>query len=298
MERQSPVNMLYLLFSVLCSSLMITVMRLFHRPAGAAGWSLPAAMAAAAAGAASYAVIFGQFGYFDPVVLLFGVAIGATLGATGYFLTRAAEEDSLLVSPATARVAWLAPLLLSLFFFDNRAFAEGSSLTLPGQIGLGVGALGLLLAAAGLRLARKEISGSNPRLTTLFVLLLIAFLYVGIQMFDAVEMAAGVEGFFLLVMFAAAAVILACLSAARREKPAAPGILAGVFGGAAMLGAFLFLFLALTDLPGWRVFGLGAFGHVLLAGLLGIAFRQDRPRLLGALGLLALAGGATLLVLA
>lgn len=298
MERQSPVSMFYLLFSVFCSALMIAVMRPLHRPSGNAGWSLPSAMSLAAAGAAVYAGVNGQFELLDPVVILFGAAIGATLAAVGYFLARSVADESILISPATVRVAMLAPLLLSLFFFDNRTFAEGSSLTPLRQIGLGVGALGLLLAAGGLRQAREENPGRSPRLTTMFVLLLIAFFYVGLQMFDAVEMAAGVEGFFLFVTFATAAVILAVLSAARREKPAPRAVLAGAFGGAAMFGAFLFLFLALADLPGWRVFGLCAFGQVPPAALLGIIFRLDRPRWWGVLGLAALTGGATLLLLA
>jgi hypothetical protein len=284
--------MLFVAISILFSSACAVIARWRHPTT--VPYTLPLiAFATAAVAAAIGSAITRQYAEFDPISLLFGLGTGASLAAGAYFALRAMEEGSLAVSPSLLRVPMALPILLAVFVVD-----DVTALSAFGIAGVGLGAASLALLVLGVPVAKSTVAAQNRLLSTIFLLILFGFFYLGLLLFAAVIMAHGNESLFLLFVFGAATATVAPLSLARDRayEPATVALGGGL--GLLLYGAFFALLAALASEPAWQAFSLVTFGHVLMTVLATGFILREPFRPVGYAGLFGLVVALALTALA
>ena len=284
--------MLYLIFSILCSALAVSVARVTFQTKTAPLGTGAVAMAFAAAAAVVFSAVTGQLSEFGGLVAVFGVITGITFAMACYFLSRGLEEKTFALSPPLIRVSMAAPILLALFFIDGL-----DSVTQMAAIGIVVvGVAAAVLVWEGRSPDAEKSGGLQSRpLNTIFVLAVFAFVFLGMQAFNAVVLNQHESGLFLIFMFASAAVVLLALGMARKQNIS--GVPQAAAVGLLLFGGYLFLLLSLARLPNWQVFGFVTGGHLALGLAVGVLLGRDKLKPLGYVGLAAAAAGAVLILL-
>jgi hypothetical protein len=285
----------YLFLSIACSVAAVAGARLLVGRGSGAFMLAAVAMLTGATASLVAAALLGQFAFIGFIDISFGLATGIALAMAVYYLLRAIEDESLLFPPSLVCVAMLVSIALAVLFFDGQ-----DGLTVPTMIGLGVGSLALVLVLVGGSQpaeADAATGAKSPVVGSVFVLVIVAFVFLGVQAFAAVAMNPEEAGSFLLVAMGTCGLAMFGL-AMRAKQPFESGLAAAAAGvGALFFGAaFLFIY-ALAQMPGWRAFGLAAFIHVALVAILGMALSRDKFRTTGYVGIAGAVAGAALVLL-
>lgn len=248
--------MVYLILSILTSSLLSILMRMSEGRTGARGWML----------ATNYVVCAGlSAAYLGPVqpgqALAAPIGLGVVNGGfyvLGLVLMQMNIRRNGIVLPSVfSRLgSLLVPLALSILFFGEKPTA----LQLIGAV-LAVGAI---VGMSG---------GKTQRLTLLPLVLLFFSDGMAGAMAKIYEEwgSAGLKDLFLLCTFGAALVTCAVMSLMKRERPDVPGVAFGAAIGVANFYASRLLLEALSRIDAVVVYptrGVGCLVVVTLAGVL------------------------------
>ncbi len=234
------------------------------------------------------ALAAGQTALSRPTAL-FAAATGVLFVAGLLVWLRAMREAGLALSVTAMRTAIVVPVLAAALFWRERP----SLLELAGS-GAALAALALVLSDV-LR-ARGACEPARPRAALWLGLLFVVdgLVMTAAQVFNH-HLPAAEALPFQAVLFVAAFAVTSVIYFARHERVDRTSLNLGALIGAANLGNYLFLLLALAVLPGVAVYPAIAAGEVGLSALAGVLIWRERVGALSRIGI-ALAVVALVLV--
>ena len=224
---------------------------------------------------------------------LLAVVLGVLFVAGLVFWAKAIETGGLATSVVAMRTAIVIPVLASVLYWRETP----GVLEVAGAV-VAVVALGLVISEI-IRPGRREpASGERTKRGRAWIWMLGVFLVNGLvntgaKLFQQ-EMAQEQNLPFQAVIFVSAFLVTTVLYYVRRARLDRPSLFYGAALGAANLGNYLFLILALTMLPGTVVYPATAAGEVGLMALAGVLIWRER---LGARGWAGVALAVVALVL-
>ncbi len=229
---------------------------------------------AAAAVVAFFAAVAVRQTHVSAVTAAFGAALGVLFVAGLVCWVKAIETGGLALSVVAMRTAIVVPVLASVVIWRERP----GPLELAGAA-LALTALGLVVSemarpTGGARLAEGR---SKPRawLWMVGVFAVNGLVNTGAKVFQQ-EMPAAESLPFQAVIFVAAFGVTTLLYYLRRSRVSRAALYYGTALGAANLGNYLFLILALTMLPGTVVYPATAAGEVGLMAVAGTVIWRER----------------------
>lgn len=240
------------------------------------------------------AVAFGQTGLSGRAAVL-AVVVGALFVAGLLFWARAIAAAGLALSVVAMRLAIVVPVAASVLVWRE----QPSRLELLGSVAALV-ALGLVVSdvvGRSRRAGEADETGRVGRLAWLWMLGVFAvngLVNTAAKYFQQ-ELPQAETMPFQAVVFVAAFVVTTILHYARRDRVTRVALNYGAMLGAANLGNYLFLILALALLPGTVVYPATAAGEVGLMAFAGILIWKERVGVRSWLGI-GLAVGALILI--
>jgi drug/metabolite transporter (DMT)-like permease len=224
---------------------------------------------------------------------LLAVALGVLFVAGLVFWAKAIETGGLATSVVAMRTAIVMPVLASVVYWREK----------PGVLevvgaGIALVALGLVISEIVRPGRRAPAPGERPKpghawVWMLGVFLVNGFVNTGAKLFQQ-EMPQEQSFPFQAVIFVCAFLVTTVLYYLRKSRADRSSLLYGTALGAANLGNYLFLILALNMLPGTVVYPATAAGEVGLMALAGVLIWRER---LGARGWAGIALAVVALVL-
>jgi len=228
---------------------------------------------AAAAVIAFFGAVLARQDHVSPGTALLGAVLGILFVAGLVFWVKAIETGGLALSVVAMRTAIVIPVLASVVIWREQ----------PGTFEL----VGAVVAVTALGLVMSEIvrppgaggkSGTRSRRAWFWmsgVFAVNGLVNTGAKLFQQ-DMAPDEDLPFQVVIFVAAFVVTTILYYLRKSRLSQPALVLGTALGAANLGNYLFLILALTVLPGTVVYPVTAAGEVGLAALAGALIWRER----------------------
>ena len=257
--------MIYLILSILSSTLVSVFMRLGSRgesarkPMLAVNYLVCAAVSLAFLEGAPFTQAAGA-GFALALGLVGG---GLFLGA--FLLLQAnVRENGVTLSSAFMKLGVLVPTVLGFTLFRE-------ALTWPRVLGIA-----LTLAAIPLLNGQAE-DGDQRRLILLVLLMLCGGMADGLSKFYEAYGNPDLKGQYLLYVFGFALLLCAGLCAIQRQKPALRDWLFGALLGVPNYFSTRFLLLALADVPASVAYPVFACGTILLTALIGRLAFAERP---------------------